>query len=1022
MRLLLRIVLLFLLIVLMALGGLFWRLSQGPISLAALQPMLQPLIDRGSPYLTSFSDPTLVWLREEGAVGLAVRDIEVRTQGGDFVAGAPAASGVVALWPLLEGRVEPEIVELELPQLELTKESDGRLVLSFAGQLASLPLGEGKSEAGFTALLGDGSGTPDPRLARLRLARVTAPALVYLDASTGKSTTASGARFELRQEQGAWSAALSARLGEGRVRIVGRPSPAGDTITLEADRFPLQALAALLPALPAIRMDLPVSGTVAFTIDRASLRPGAAQVNLTAQEASFGWEGLDLPPVPLRRAELRARIEPGWQGARIDRLQLVGAGFEIGVTGSVALTAEGLATDLDLTAQDLEAKEILALWPQNLAAGARAWVAANVAAGRVVQAAFHLGKASPRPGQRDLGGRFVFADAQIRYLDTFPPAMGVGGTASFAGDSLAFELARGETGGVEASGGSVGLINLMGVGDAQLEVRLDLRSTVEAAMTLLDAEPVGLSKATGLSAADATGRQATRLELDLPVTPQLAANRIRYKATTQLSDLQVKQLRPGYELTTKSLKLVTDPSSLNASGEVKVNGVPVTVAWRENFRAAKGPQRLIDASGRADAAAAKALRLEWPQAVGGSLGYAAKIVEAQKPLRTVDLSLDLREADLELSGLLIGKRPGQPGTASARLVQSDATTLAVEQLRVEAGSLQAEGSLGLRLEPLRAEAVRLSTLRTSLGDLAADLELQRNAWQGRIDVGRLDLRPLRQEVGAPAGDGTAIPDLALAVSARMLRLGDAPITKLSGSVERRGGIWHAAKLRGAVEDSEVALDLQTQREIAALSLRASDAGWFIRALASSDNGVRGGRLRLAADLRQTNTGIVGDGELKIRDWTLYGAPLVARIVSLASFSGLANALSGKGVPVERLVAPFEIQGQRVTLTQARLVAADIGARADGTIDLGSGTIAINGTVAPAYTINRILGRIPIIGQILSGSGSDAALAATFSVSNTLADPVVSVNPLSVLVPGMVRDLFGALTADVESDLAPVDRR
>jgi hypothetical protein len=186
--------------------------------------------------------------------------------------------------------------------------------------------------------------------------------------------------------------------------------------------------------------------------------------------------------------------------------------------------------------------------------------------------------------------------------------------------------------------------------------------------------------------------------------------------------------------------------------------------------------------------------------------------------------------------------------------------------------------------------------------------------------------------------------------------------------------------------------------------------------------VRGGRLRLSADLRQTPAGATGDGELKIRDFTLWGAPTIARIVSLASFSGLANALSGRGVPVQRLVVPFELQPDRIRLDQARLVGSDIGARADGTIDLSTSTLDIRGTVAPAYTLNRILGRIPILGQIMSGGQSDAALAATFSVTGPLGQPSVSVNPLAALVPGLIRDLFSALTADNSSDLAPVDQR
>jgi hypothetical protein len=167
-------------------------------------------------------------------------------------------------------------------------------------------------------------------------------------------------------------------------------------------------------------------------------------------------------------------------------------------------------------------------------------------------------------------------------------------------------------------------------------------------------------------------------------------------------------------------------------------------------------------------------------------------------------------------------------------------------------------------------------------------------------------------------------------------------------------------------------------------------------------------------LRPSSAGLSGTGELKIREFTMWGAPTIARIVSLASFTGLAHALSGQGIPVSRVIAPFRLQGDVITLEQARLVASDIGARADGTIDVARQQVDVSGTVAPAYTINRILGRIPILGALMSGSRSDALLAASFSVRGPLSEPRVTVNPLTALVPGVIRDLFGGFDTDPRS--------
>lgn len=1023
-RLLFRAVLALLLLAVAAAGWLAWRIGQGPISLAALQPVIQRVVDRSSPYAVSFRDPTLVWLRDETAVGLAARDLELRTRDGKFVAGAPAASAVLAFWPLLEGSVEPEVLHLELPRLELTRAADGRLVLGFAGQLAALPLGEGKEGAGFAALLGEDGATPDPRLGRLREVRVTAPALVYLDAASGGSTTASDARFELKQADGTWSAALAARLDEGKVLITARPVDGGrkESFAVEVDRFPLQALLALLPQLPKVKLALPVTGKIAFALDLGSLVPGVATVSLATRSGSVGSTALGLPPTAIDTAQLDAALEPGWRAGRIERLRLAGPGYSVSIAGRVARAADGGAeADLALTADDLDAREVLNLWPETVGKAARAWVAENVRAGRILGGTFHLGQDSPRPGQPDLAATFDFAEAEVRYLDTFPPATGVAGRGSFAGDLLAFELKQGQVGRVEATAGDVSVSSVLSESVSQLKVRLDLRSSVPAAMAVLDSEPVRLAKATGLSADGAAGQQTTRLDLSLPLLATIPPDRVRYKAVTRVAGLQLKDVRPGYDLAAPSVRLTVTQAGLDAAGEVRVNGVPMTVAWRENFQPVKGVQRTVDLKGRADAAAVRALRFDWPAPLWGSVGVAVKLVEARKPLRTVDLALDLRETAFRLPGLLISKRAGQDGSVAARLVQNDPATLAVEQLAVDAGSLQAQGTVGLRLDPLRPERLRLVSARTMLGDLSADLTLDRDVWRGRVDVGRLDLRPLRAAQGeGEAKGGLEIPDLAVEVAARSLRLGDAPLTGVAGSVDRRRGVWRSANLRASVEDSEVALDLRTQ-QASALTLRGSDAGWLIRAFATSDNGVRGGTFRLSADLAQEPGATTGSGELKIRDFTLWGAPTVARIVSLASFSGLANALSGRGVPVSRLVVPFRLDGPVLTVEQARLVAADIGARADGTANLDTGALAITGTVAPAYTVNRILGRIPIIGRILSGSGSDAALAATFSVDNTLADPRVSVNPLAVLVPGMIRDLFAALTADA-AEAGTVDQR
>lgn len=1005
-------------------GGLLWRLNQGPLSLAPVQPLLDTLVARGVPYQVSFTRPSLVWLRDKGTIALEIHDVEARTEAGAFVASAPMLRGQIAARPLLLGRLELVAAEIELPGIELTRNADSKLVLSFGGKLADVVLGESGGDEGLDKLMGGASESADPRVSHLRLVQIAAPSLQFVDAVSGDRATATDPVFELEQKKGVWTASLSVRLGDGHVEASTEPAATSplEQVTIQFQRLQAQDFAAFAPDLPLAGIAVPVSGTVGFTFDPTTAARGSATIDLTAGAGEIGVASLGLAPIPITGGSLRGRLAAGWLSGEIERCELAAPGYSLNLAGKLGLAEHGVDADLTLGAADLDVAEILQLWPKSLGGYARDWVVANVPVGQVSAAKFQLSSHSNRPNQPELGGQFRFSGMQLRYIETMPPATGLTGAGSLAGNSLQFKVDAGQTGGVSLANGDVVLSNLFIEPPVQLQLTTDLQSTVPAAMTLLDSEPVALGKTTGLSAANATGQQTTRFELGLPLLDDIPPAKIRYKATTQLRDAQLRQVSPGYDLAASRVRLVAEPAGINAKGDVQVNGVPATVEFRENTPPVRGVTRTVKAVGNMDAAGARALAVDWPAEIGGAVGFDVGLVEAHSPMRTIDVALDLQQTTFSAAPAVLMKRRGDSGRVTARLVQTDDRSLAVQNARAEAAGWQVEGDADLKLDPPRPQRVVLRRLNGPLGDLTADLTLDTGRWRGRVDIGRLDLRPALQGGSDAGGETMTIPDFRVDVTARQLRIGDAPFSNLDGSVERRRGIWASARVRANIEDSQVSLDAATPAQRTVVTLLGSDAGWLIRGLGTSDNGIRGGTFRLSADVTQAAGGFNGSGELKVRDFTLWGAPLIARIISLASFSGLGNALSGQGVPVRRLVAPFRIQGQRITLQEARLVGSDIGARADGVIDLGAQTLAINGTVAPAYTINRILGRIPIIGQIMSGRRSDAALAATFSVSGSIAQPQVSVNPLAALVPGVIRDLFGAMTADSDGSGGRIDER
>ena len=75
------------------------------------------------------------------------------------------------------------------------------------------------------------------------------------------------------------------------------------------------------------------------------------------------------------------------------------------------------------------------------------------------------------------------------------------------------------------------------------------------------------------------------------------------------------------------------------------------------------------------------------------------------------------------------------------------------------------------------------------------------------------------------------------------------------------------------------------------------------------------------------------------------------------------------------------------------------------VNLDNDTIDVRGTIIPAYVLNSIVGHLPVIGDILTGGDGEGVFAATYRAQGQLKDTTITVNPLTALAPGILRDLF-----------------
>lgn len=170
------------------------------------------------------------------------------------------------------------------------------------------------------------------------------------------------------------------------------------------------------------------------------------------------------------------------------------------------------------------------------------------------------------------------------------------------------------------------------------------------------------------------------------------------------------------------------------------------------------------------------------------------------------------------------------------------------------------------------------------------------------------------------------------------------------------------------------------------------------------NNMKGGNIQVEARRNAQKEFI---GHAKIRDFSIYNTPVIAKLLTVASFSGMVDLLMGEGLTFSHFDAPFEYRNRQLSLKEAKAFGDVVGITAQGTYDRRFDEVNFHGVIAPAYSLNTMLGKIPLVGNLLVGKDG-TVFAANYSATGSAEDAEININPLSALSPSSLKDKFNAL--------------
>jgi AsmA-like C-terminal region len=201
------------------------------------------------------------------------------------------------------------------------------------------------------------------------------------------------------------------------------------------------------------------------------------------------------------------------------------------------------------------------------------------------------------------------------------------------------------------------------------------------------------------------------------------------------------------------------------------------------------------------------------------------------------------------------------------------------------------------------------------------------------------------------------------------------------------------------------LDIAPEGGVRRVTASTNDAGGLLRAFNIMDT-MQGGQLSVSGAYDDRSAEHPLSGTAEIREFRIHDAPFLARLLKAITLYGLVDLVQGPGLGFTRLIAPFTLTSNALDLADARAFSASLGLTMKGRVDLAQSQANLEGTIVPAYLFNSLLGHIPFVGKLFSPEQGGGLFAASYTVRGPLADPQVSVNPLSALTPGLLRGVFG----------------
>jgi Protein of unknown function len=717
------------------------------------------------------------------------------------------------------------------------------------------------------------------------------------------------------------------------------------------------------------------------------------------------------PPLIFNRIAIGLRFDTDKRRVLLTQADISNGEIGIAGTGSIDYSAEPRLT-LGFAGTPMSASALKRMWPTLIVPEVREWVVERVERGALQRIEVgvnspvkNLSRRGPPIPDDGLAVNIVASGVTLHPVDEMPSVRDADLKAHVTGRTATVTI--GQAASDTPAGRKLNISDFifevpdMAPKPSPARIKLRIDGPVPAAAEILASDRLSDFAGTLIDPNASKGTVSAVITLGLPVKGSLTKADTTYAVTADLNGFAADRLVMNQKLEANTLKVVANNGGYQVKGDVKINGQAASLDYRKPNEGDADIKLLATLD---DASRAR-LGYDLGPAVSGAIPI--KLVgKIGTPDRDTRMGIEADLTALKLDNILPGwvKSAGKSSRVVFNVVQKQQSTR-LEDIVVDGGGVSIKGSVEIdqngdlvnanfpTYSPSEGDKTSLKAERGSDGVLK--VTMRGDVFDGR---GFLKSAISGKEADSKSKIKNVDFDLDLKLGAVAGYYGEA-LRSVDCKLSRRSGVIRNFALSGKLgRDTPLTGDLRGRsqgRDV--IYLETSDAGAFLRFTDTYAKMV-GGQLQLAMD-PPTAEPSAKDGLISVRDFSVKGEAALDRLAANGP-GGVQN-----GVSFSRVRAEFTRQNGQLTIRDGVVKGPMVGGTIEGNIDYPGNQVRMSGTFVPMYGLNNMFGQIPIVGLFLGGGSNEGLIGVTYEVVGSTGQPVLRVNPISAMAPGVLRKIF-----------------